>query len=140
MKLNKLPFPHRDYCKKQFRLLNYLMSQRCTLETILSILREEKNPRTGARTQPGQHNLDVVIVKLIVSVMNTEPTNSETRALFWQHLQHLVLMSLFRKYIRLNKLMELLKIELSKPHINHETVVKSRDHLMWVLLQEKVSK
>ena len=60
MKLNKLPVPHRDYCQKQFRLLNYLMSQRCTLETILSILRDEKNTRTGSsRAQPGQHNLDI---------------------------------------------------------------------------------
>ena len=47
--------------------------------------------------------------------MNTEPTNRETRLLFWQHLQQLVLMSLFHKYIRLNKIMELLRIELAKP-------------------------
>ena len=79
--------------------------------------------------------------------MNTEPTNRETRLLFWQHLQQLVLMSLFHKYIRLNKIMELLRIELAKPGLLfslyycwHGKFVHSAQKLQlsWVVIQNKL--
>ena len=95
VKQSKLPFPHRDQCQKQYRLLNYLLSQRYTLETVQSILGVGRGSKSS-QNQPMNH----IMVKLIVSVMNSNTENTRTRLIFWKHLEHIFVTFIFHKLIR----------------------------------------
>ena len=129
VKQSKLPFPHRDQCQKQYRLLNYLLSQRYTLETVQSILGVGRGSKS-TQTQP----MNSIMVKLIVSVMNSNTENTRTRLIFWKHLEHIFVTFIFHKLIRFEKMMELLKAELQKTKIPRDNLMKNRDQLMWLIL------
>ena len=92
------------------RLLNYVLSQRYTIDMALTIFGLSRRANTPNRA----HQFDKVIVRIIVEVMTTQPTNKPGRLLFWQHLHYLFVHLLIYQFIKIGDVMSLLRVELSK--------------------------
>ena len=112
-------------------MVSYVLSQRYTIDTVLAIFGLSRRPNTSNRP----HQLDHVLVSIILKVMTSEPTNARGRLLFWHHLHYLFVHLLIYQFIKIGDVMKLLRTELSKPEVDRALVRKNRDMLMWLLLQ-----